>query len=178
MNIYPDDVYKPRMYALASDEAAATRTAGMLFRRGFAYVGRAADNPGQKGGFAVSTGGREFVAEAPLIAHADFARLNEGAEKAKLNFWGVRFRIAPVRRRRQHTRPAYVLDVRPNAQGRLNLALDTFWSNVTMLDGVRTKLFYLPGEKGFPFKGPGHLERLAAAYAAQDGLAPSPAALK
>jgi hypothetical protein len=47
-----------------------------------------------------------------------------------------------------------------------------------MLDGVRTKLFYLPGEKGFTFKGPGHLERLAAAYAAQDGLAPSPAALK
>lgn len=73
----------------------------------------------------------------PLIAHADFARLNEGAEKAKLNFWGVRFRIAPVKRRLQHTRPAYVLDVRPNAQGRLNLALDTFWSNVTMLDGVR-----------------------------------------
>ena len=48
------------MYALASDEAAATRTAGMLFRRGFAYVGRAADNPGQKGGFAVSTGGERI----------------------------------------------------------------------------------------------------------------------
>jgi hypothetical protein len=80
-------------------------------------------------------------------------------------------RMYALRRRLQHTRPAYVLDVRPNAQGPLRLVLDSFWSNVTMLDGVRTKLFYVPGEKGFTFKGPGHLERLAAAYAAQDGLA-------
>lgn len=63
MFIQPTSTSRASMRCL--DEAAATRTAGMLFRRGFAYVGRAADNPGQKGGFTVSTGGREFVAEAP-----------------------------------------------------------------------------------------------------------------
>jgi hypothetical protein len=86
-------------------------------------------------------------------------------------------RMYALRRRLQHTRPAYVLEVRPNAQGRLNL-LDTFWSNVTMLDGVRTKLFYLPGEKGFPFKGPGPLERLAGGLRRPGRPRPSPAALK
>jgi hypothetical protein len=150
------------VHPLKLDQDVAAR---LNFNRGFNYTARVADNAtGQKGGYGVSAAGRQFIAEGPLIAHDDYDYLGT----AKLNFWGIRCLLEPVREALRRSKPFYCLDVREKAAGEKRLALDTFWSNVTLLKGVKTRTVFLPGDVGNTFKKPESIHDVAAACAWAD----------